>query len=142
MLSRRVLVPFLAALTLLLVVVLVGHKVFRTWRQREAHRTLEQRLYARLAQDNMITAPDSPFQLFVSGVQGKVLLRPILKWKSANGDIDMVIRSEDGELHVEPDKDVLYLHLREVNIWGADGHRAWFAERIWELELPEILKRL
>jgi hypothetical protein len=97
---------------------------------------LETSFYASLKKRGTLNDPALPVALFVQDVQGRQLVRPILKRRAADGHIDLVVRAESGELRVDAGRKTLRVRLRQCDAAGPGGDRARYKDRTWEFSLP------
>jgi lipopolysaccharide export system permease protein len=110
-----------------------SHHLLRTMVFRDS----EELLYSLLRRQGSINHPQTPFSMWVRGVQGRKLLHPYFKRRDAQGKTDVVAESKEAELHVDVAKNLLLVHMKWGEAIMEDGSRAYFEERIWEVPLPE-----
>jgi lipopolysaccharide export system permease protein len=97
----------------------------------------EELMYSLLRKHNMISHSQLPYAMYVQGVKGKKLLWPVVKRKNEKGQIDYVVHAREAELRVSMTKRMLQINMKHGVVAGEDGSRAYFDERVWELELPK-----
>jgi hypothetical protein len=100
------------------------------------HLDPEERLYFLLRNDGVINRPEWPLTIHVRAVHGRTLLSPVLKWKTADGEIDTVVMAREGTLRVDQDSRRLHVQLRFGSACGASGDRETFDEREFTVDLP------
>src|SRR5437868_1112336 len=67
----------------------------------------EELLYSLLRRHGMINHTSLPYAMIVRGVEGKKLLSPVFKRKTASGVIDVVAHAREAELRVDMNKKLL-----------------------------------
>jgi hypothetical protein len=97
----------------------------------------EEYIYERLRNNGQVQIPGQPITIYVQKLQGRTLVKPVLKRTNAHGQVDWVARARDGEIKVSSDKKRLLLHLHQVKGASADGSEAFFVERHLEFDLPK-----
>jgi lipopolysaccharide export system permease protein len=95
----------------------------------------EELIYSVLQKHNMIKHPQLPYEMYVKGVQGKKLLNPLVKRKGPRGLPD-VAYAREADLRVDMRKRELHIHMRFCWATMQDGSPAYFADKVWNLELP------
>jgi lipopolysaccharide export system permease protein len=97
----------------------------------------EELLYSLLHKHGMISHSSLPYSMYVKGVQGKKLLSPVFKRKGPNGQPDVVANAREAELRVNIRKKLVIVKMRFGVASSADGSRAYFEDRDFEVPLPE-----
>jgi lipopolysaccharide export system permease protein len=101
----------------------------------------EELLYTMLRKHGMINHPQLNYAMFVKGVQGKKLLSPVFKRKNRQGQIDIVANAREAELLVQVGangKNILFVKMRGGVASSEVQDRAYFEERVFEVELPSM----
>jgi hypothetical protein len=97
----------------------------------------EEELYQLLSRQGWLKFGDEEqsYVLFVKNVRDRRLVNPVLKIKAPQGEVSAVCNSLEGDLRVDPEANIAYLHLKDGRAVSEDGSRTWFQERTLELPL-------
>ena len=102
---------------------------------------VEELLYTMLRQTGQLTYPGFDYSMFVRGVQGRRLIRPVFKHRNPHGETDGSATAEEAELRVDMKHQKLLVRMRHGVSWGKGDTHAYFDERDWIIDLPtEMLK--
>ena len=101
-----------------------------------ARERAEKQLYSRLREHGRLELSEGRFSLTVRGVEGKRLVRPVIKRWNANGELNFLLNASEGELSVNTAKRVLLIRLRSGAGEGRDGSHGEFEEKVFEVPLP------
>jgi hypothetical protein len=101
-----------------------------------AEAVAERQLYSRLREHGRLELSEGRVSLTVGGVEGKKLVRPVLKKLNAEGEVKFVTTAREGELGVNTAKRALLIRLRSGVAEGQDGSLADFEDKVFELPLP------
>ena len=97
----------------------------------------EELMYSLLAKQKSITHPQMPYAMWVKGVQGRKLLDPLFKCKDAKtGKFTIVAEAREAELHVDMNRKLLLVNMRECTVVG-DESNGTFPAKLWEVALPD-----
>ncbi len=97
----------------------------------------EEFIYSILKRHGVINHASLPYSMYVQGVRGKKLLDPVVKRKDSQGKIDAVATAQEAELRVDMARKVLLIHMTNGITSTADGSRAYFKERTFDMALPK-----
>jgi lipopolysaccharide export system permease protein len=97
----------------------------------------EEFIYSILKRTGVINHASLPYSMFVQGVRGRKLLDPVVKRKDSQGKIDAVATAQDAELRVDMGRKMLLIHMKNGITSTADGSRAYFQERTFDMALPK-----
>ncbi len=96
---------------------------------------IEDLLYSQLKRNGALYHAQSPYSMFVKGVNGKKLIDPVFKRKTSAGVVDIVAHAREADLRVDIANKQLLLHMRfGVATNGTDS--AAFVNRTFEVPLP------
>lgn len=98
---------------------------------------VEAYLYSQLKQHNAITGMNLPFAIYVQKVEGRRLVKPVLKRRDAQGNISWIAHADSGELKVPASKKKLIIYLHQCTVSGEDGSRGSFEKTNFTIDLPE-----
>jgi hypothetical protein len=98
--------------------------------------TTEKHLYAHLAKHGTVVFPSGRYSLRVKAVRGRKLLGLVLRRTDVNGRFQVEVQAREAELCIGGKKR-LFLHLSRGQAFCADGTRAFFEDRVWELPLRD-----
>jgi lipopolysaccharide export system permease protein len=101
----------------------------------------EELLYSLLKKNGMISHSQLPYSMYVKGVQGKKLLSPVFKRKGPDGQPDVVASAREAELRVNIRKKLVIVKMRFGVASSADGSRAYFEDKDFEVPLPTKLDK-
>jgi lipopolysaccharide export system permease protein len=93
-------------------------------------------IYTVLKKNRAINHGDLPYAMFVRGVRGDKLVDPVIKRKGQGGKVDMVAEARDADLRVDLPRSQICVTMKNCTAAWADGSRAFFEERTWEVPLP------
>jgi lipopolysaccharide export system permease protein len=100
-------------------------------------RDAEEFIYSLLKRHGAINDPKLPYSMFVQGVRGRKLVDPVMKRKDSQGKIDAVATAQEAELRVDMPRKVLLIRMKNGITSTADGSRAYFQERTFDVPLPK-----
>jgi lipopolysaccharide export system permease protein len=100
-------------------------------------RDAEEFMYSLLKRHGVINNPQLPYSMYVQGVRGKKLLDPVIKRKDSQGKIDAVANAQEAELRVDMPRKMLLIRMKNGITSTADGSRAYFQERTFDVPLPK-----
>jgi lipopolysaccharide export system permease protein len=96
----------------------------------------EELIYTMLRKQRMVTNADMPYALYVSRVQGRQLLNPLIKRRDAHHQVDGVAEAREAEIRVDRVNRLLLVHMKYGMATTEDGSRAYFVDRVFEVPLP------
>jgi lipopolysaccharide export system permease protein len=99
----------------------------------------EELIYALLRKQNAISAPDMPYAMYVSRVQGRKLLNPIIKRRDAHRQVDGVAEAREAEIRVDRARRLILVQMKYGIATTEDGSRAYFDSRTFDIPLPKSL---
>jgi lipopolysaccharide export system permease protein len=101
---------------------------------------IEDLLYSTLKRNGTLYHPQSPYSMFVKGIQGKKLIDPVFKRRTSAGTVDIVAHAREADLRVDLANKQLLLHMRYgFATMGSDS--AAFVNRTFEVPLPPGLDK-
>src|SRR5262249_30209166 len=100
---------------------------------------IEELLYAMLKKNNAIGYPGFDYSMFVRGVQGRRLLKPVFKHHDAKGQTDAAAVAEEAELRVDLAKEQILVRMHRGVAWTRPDTHAYCEDRDWSVPLPEDL---
>jgi lipopolysaccharide export system permease protein len=100
----------------------------------------EELIYSMLNKHQMISHPQVPYSIYVKNVQGRKLINPVFKRKSADGQIDIVANAREAELRVDVAHKLILIRMKVGVASGRDGSHGYFADRLFDVPLPPITK--
>ena len=99
--------------------------------------SIEDLLYTMLRKDGFIRIRDTPWDIHVNDVKGRILKDAIFKQRAANGNgFDVIFSAKEAELRVDFAHKQILVHTRECNFVRPDGGIAFVDNKIWPIELP------
>src|SRR2546423_6302868 len=72
---------------------------------------VEELLYTMLRKQNQISYPQLNYSIYVRGLQGKRLVNPTFKRRDAKGETDLVAFSQEAELRVGTNQELILAHM-------------------------------
>lgn len=100
---------------------------------------IQELLLANLKKDRSIAHPRLDFAVFVQDIQGRKLMWPIFKRRSADGTFDLVIRAQEAELEVDMVRRKIIVKMRKADVWHKGDITAHLRERVEEVDLSHFL---
>lgn len=102
---------------------------------------IQANIFAYLRRYGSIVDSEFPYEVYVRGIRGDRLIRPIIKHRNEKGDYDLVAEAIDASLTVEPnssydDGPVVAVCLRDGTARARDGSTFYFRERIERMPIP------
>ncbi|HWG42643.1 MAG TPA: hypothetical protein VN688_07640 [Gemmataceae bacterium] len=102
---------------------------------------VESYLYSQLRQHGQIKDPKLSISIYVQKLQGRKLVKPILKRKDAQGVIDWVAHANAAELTVLAGGSQIRVHMQQVVVNGENGSQCSFADKYFVFDVPTDFAR-
>jgi lipopolysaccharide export system permease protein len=96
---------------------------------------IEKNLYTVLSTNQSLNWKELPYVFFVQDVQGRTLVKPIVKHRDGQR-YDTVCCACEGEVRFEPARRLMLFHIYNGEVVDRKGSRIHFEDRILELQLP------
>ena len=99
---------------------------------------IEEVLYTMLKREGKIAHPQLPYAIYVQAVHGHKLVGAWLK-RGQNGRWDVIAQAREAELHVDMEKNLVKVHMIDVQVTGDGELSGSFKDKEWEVPLPASL---
>jgi lipopolysaccharide export system permease protein len=105
----------------------------------------EEYLYAQLRKDGEIKPrPDFKieYEMYVKQVQGRLLKDALFYQRDKQGQIDLIVKAKEAELHVDMERKVVVVSMRICSVFGANGQgNGLFNDKDVDVPLPAMDSR-
>jgi lipopolysaccharide export system permease protein len=114
-------------------VIPLSHLVLRQMVYNDA----EELLYSMLRKQGSINLSQTPYALWVRGVEGRKLIAPVIKGRDAHNKTNFVAEAREAELRVDMFHRKLSIRMHNGTAMAADGaNNVAFETETWDIDLP------
>jgi lipopolysaccharide export system permease protein len=95
----------------------------------------EEYLYSMLQKQHAINYPQMPFAMWVKGVEGRKLIDPVIKRRSAQGKTEFTARANEAELHVDMGRHKITIDLKAGTATSSEGGNNFAFQEMPQIEV-------
>jgi lipopolysaccharide export system permease protein len=99
----------------------------------------EELIYSILKKQLFIKYSQSPYEMYVKGVQGRKLISPVFKRKDKAGKYDIVVSAREADLRVDVERGLLLINMH-YGVGSSDRDRGYFDHKVIEMEFKHFGK--
>jgi lipopolysaccharide export system permease protein len=100
----------------------------------------EELIYSILKKQLFIKYSQSPYEMYVKGVQGRKLINPVFKRKDKTGKYDIVVSAREADLRVDVNQGLLLINMHYGVGSSEGGDRGYFDHKVIEMEFKHFGK--